>query len=82
MKRILKALKHIHSLGLMHRDIKMDNIMLEDITDPKSVKIIDFGFAGITNECLKQKCGTTGYFAPEILNGEDYNELCDIYSLA
>lgn len=84
MKRILAGLNHIHSLGIIHRDIKMDNVMIEDIEDLKSIKIIDFGFSAFkSNEnYLNEKCGTIGYFAPEIINGAFYDEKCDIYSLA
>lgn len=84
MKQILSGLNHIHNLGIIHRDIKMDNIMLEDIYDHKSIKIIDFGFSAFKENLsyLCEKCGTIGYFAPEIINGKHYNEKCDIYSLA
>ncbi|CAD8133407.1 unnamed protein product [Paramecium octaurelia] len=84
MKKILSGLNHIHSLGIIHRDIKMDNIMLEEIDDHKCVKIIDFGFSAFKDNLsyLTEKCGTIGYFPPEIINGQFYNEKCDIYSLA
>ncbi|CAD8042972.1 unnamed protein product [Paramecium primaurelia] len=84
MKKIFSGLNHIHSLGIIHRDIKMDNIMLEDINDHKSIRIIDFGFSAFKDNLnyLCEKCGTIGYFAPEIINGQFYNQKCDIYSLA
>ncbi|CAD8139464.1 unnamed protein product [Paramecium octaurelia] len=84
MKKILSGLNHIHGLGIIHRDIKMDNIMLEEINDHKSVRIIDFGFSAFKDNLnyLCEKCGTIGYFAPEIINGQFYNQKCDIYSLA
>lgn len=72
----------MHKCGVMHRDLKLDNILLKDSEDAKSVKMIDFGFARfITEESpLMEKCGTPGYIAPEIFH-EDYTEKCDIYSL-
>jgi len=45
MKTILKAIKHMHQHKIMHRDIKMDNILMRDINEPKSIVIIDYGFA-------------------------------------
>lgn len=45
MKKLLKGLKHLHKLGIIHRDLKLDNIVFENENDIKSLKIIDFGFA-------------------------------------
>ncbi|CAK74022.1 unnamed protein product (macronuclear) [Paramecium tetraurelia] len=81
MKRLLKGVKHLHKLGIIHRDLKLDNIVLEKENDIKSVKIIDFGFAVEFGYQNIMRCGTPGYMAPEILNQQDYNELVDIYSL-
>ncbi|CAD8189500.1 unnamed protein product [Paramecium octaurelia] len=81
MKRLLKGVKHLHKLGIIHRDLKLDNIVLENENDIKSIKIIDFGFAVEFGYQNIMRCGTPGYMAPEILNQEDYNELVDIYSL-
>jgi len=44
MKKLLKALSHLSIHGILHRDIKMDNIMLKN-ESPKSVKLIDFGLS-------------------------------------
>ena len=63
----------------MHRDLKFDNIMLRNVNDIDSIKIIDFGLS--TDKASNVKCGTPGYIAPEILNDQPYNHLCDIYSL-
>lgn len=84
MKKILSGLNHIHSIGIIHRDIKMDNIMIEEPNDERSIRIIDFGFSAFKSNSsyVNEKCGTIGYFAPEIINGNYYDEKCDIYSLA
>ncbi|CAD8052929.1 unnamed protein product [Paramecium primaurelia] len=81
MKRLLKGVKHLHKLGIIHRDLKLDNIVFENENDIKSIKIIDFGFAVEFGYQNLIRCGTPGYMAPEILNQEDYDELVDIYSL-
>lgn len=83
MKKILKGIKAIHEAGIMHRDLKLDNILIQNIQNIKSIKIIDFGFACQLNELSgdHHKCGTPGYIAPEVFEDEDYNELCDIFSI-
>lgn len=45
MKYILLALNHLHQNGIMHRDIKLSNIVFRDKLDLKTLKIIDFEFA-------------------------------------
>lgn len=63
----------------MHRDLKMDNIMVEDLSS-LHIRIIDFGFATRKRNNLVH-CGTPGYIAPEMFSLQrNYNELCDIYS--
>ena len=41
---MLKALQHLHSLNIVHRDIKLDNIMFKVKGDIKSLKLIDYGY--------------------------------------
>jgi serine/threonine protein kinase len=83
MKKVLEGLAHLHKLGIVHRDLKLDNIMLERKNDHNGLKIIDFGFSTFFDslKLIDQRCGTPGYIAPEVLNMEPYNELCDIYSV-
>ena len=69
----------------MHRDIKLDNILINKIEEAEYVvKLADFGFAtfvGLQKELLYIKCGTPGYTAPEILRGQGYSLNSDIFSL-
>lgn len=81
MRRILKAVHHLHDNEIMHRDLKFDNILFSCNEDIKSLKIIDLGLAKDVDNKVLTMCGTPGYIAPEILNGQPYNQLCDIYSL-
>ncbi|CDW86555.1 phosphorylase b kinase gamma catalytic testis liver isoform [Stylonychia lemnae] len=69
MKQLLQGLSTIHDAHILHRDLKLENILMEDPLFLK-IKIIDFGLACKKNEInkLNQRCGTPGYVAPEILN--------------
>ncbi|CAD8132279.1 unnamed protein product [Paramecium octaurelia] len=83
MKQILKGLRHLQKLEIIHRDIKLDNIMFTEFNNIKSLKIIDFGCAAFINDSKAKsvKCGTFGYIAPEILNDQYYDYSSDIYSV-
>ena len=72
---------------IIHRDLKLENILIKYINDKKNkfiVKLSDFGVSRKLNT-LTQKCqtftGTLIYMAPEILNEEEYNNKCDLWSL-
>ena len=66
-KQIAEAIDYIHSVGVCHRDLKLDNILVEEKNN--MVKIIDFGFAAFCSNSQKLKifCGTPSYMAPEIV---------------
>lgn len=63
MKGIFQGLKYLHSLDYIHWDIKPSNVVIDDITDLNTVKIVDFGLA-IKSEGkrgLHDNCGTLLY---------------------
>ena|ERR1712051_158988 len=63
----------MHSKGYCHRDLKMDNILMDTTT--KSIKIIDFGFSLLIRpeEKLSSYCGTPHYMDPDIVRKLPYN---------
>jgi serine/threonine protein kinase len=69
--QIVKGIAHCHSKNICHRDIKLENIIVEE---NRLVKIIDFGFGTITvnNKLLNFFCGTPSYMPPEIVQKKDY----------
>lgn len=79
--QVLNALSLSHSFGILHRDIKADNIL---VTSKDEIKILDFGIAkfsanpGITVE--GDMLGTIEYMAPEQMLGKDIDQQCDVYA--
>lgn len=72
----------MHSYGVVHRDLKLENIMMSDQTDNALPKIVDFGLAKMIGpqEKADEPFGTLGYVAPEILLKKPYSFQCDLWS--
>ena len=80
-KQITRALSHAHERGIIHRDIKPQNIML--LRDG-TLKVADFGIAALENEVYEnngQTIGSIHYIAPEQARGKCPDARSDIYSL-
>ena len=80
-KQITRALAHAHERGIIHRDIKPQNIML--LRDG-TLKVADFGIAALENEVYEnngQTIGSIHYIAPEQARGLSPDARSDIYSL-
>jgi serine/threonine protein kinase len=81
-KQLVSALAYCHSRNVAHRDIKLENILLNE--EKTMVKLIDFGFSTcIPNEKkVKLFCGTPSYMAPEIVSKKEYSgPPADIWAL-
>lgn len=79
--QIAKALEHAHSKGIVHRDIKPQNIM---ILRDGTIKVADFGIAALESaqeQRSDQTVGSVHYIAPEQARGETPDTRSDIYSL-
>ena len=78
--QLMSALKTMHSLGVVHRDLKSANILL---AAPDMLKVGDLGVATVlrTNELAKTQIGTPLYIAPEVWQKKPYNEKCDVWAL-
>lgn len=86
---VLAALEHAHEQGVVHRDLKPDNIMLVERRGRRTVKILDFGLAKITEAgpgeaALTQAgmvFGTPRYMSPEQASGEPVDGRSDLYAV-
>jgi len=84
--QMLGAVAYLHSRAVAHRDLKLESFLLKRngaSLGRSGLKLIDFGFARRFTpgeRSLKTKCGSRGFFAPEVLRDDAYDERCDVYS--
>jgi calcium-dependent protein kinase len=87
-KQIFSGLCYLHSNNIIHRDLKLENILISEIEKSPvtkeeyySIKIIDFGTAKLFNKKSNSNVivGSSYYIAPEVLK-KNYNEKCDLWS--
>jgi hypothetical protein len=82
--QVLDALAHAHRAGIVHRDVKPANVLVEDC-DELSVRLLDFGLAQFdgadTLTAVGDVPGTLAYIAPERLDGSDASPQSDVWSV-
>ena len=80
--QLIGAMSYMHRHNIAHRDLKLDNIMLNERTDPPELKVIDFGYANSFDD--DEKCmmtsfiGTLDYMSPQVkdsVTDHDFNAL-------
>ena len=79
--QLINGLEYIHQKGIVHRDLKLENILL---SKTNLLKIIDFGLSSYydSNKLLSTPCGSLCYASPELLSGQKYDGiLIDIWSV-
>jgi serine/threonine-protein kinase len=84
VSQVCSGLAEAHSVGMVHRDIKPDNIFLTKTSDGSTiVKILDFGLASMKSdtERLQKVSGTPSYISPEQIRSASVDERSDIYAL-
>jgi MAP/microtubule affinity-regulating kinase len=78
--QLIDALKYMESVHVCHRDLRLDNICLDN---RRTVKVIDFGFGhryDPADPTMDVQCGTPQYSAPEVLRGDPYAPSVDVWS--
>jgi serine/threonine protein kinase/tetratricopeptide (TPR) repeat protein len=78
-RQICAALEHAHFRDIIHRDLKPENVL---VTPESTAKLVDFGLAHVlSSESMPEGiAGTLYYIAPDVMRGEGYNKLTDLYS--
>jgi calcium-dependent protein kinase len=83
LRQMLLALNYIHSHGIVHRDIKLENFVY-DKKGSRHLKLIDFGFSKMWKPSgqkpMQASLGTLAYVAPEVID-KKYTSQCDLWSL-
>mmetsp|Transcript_15168 Transcript_15168/g.17572 ORF Transcript_15168/g.17572 Transcript_15168/m.17572 type:complete len:712 (+) Transcript_15168:387-2522(+) len=82
--KLLNAIKYMHDHGIVHRDLKFENIMFENKSEGAEIKVIDFGlskkFASNKLGVMREGVGTLYSMAPQVLQGV-YNSQADMWSV-
>jgi len=75
---VVYAMTFLHSKGLIHRDLKSNNLL---VGDNWKVKVCDFGFSRrVSKDQQMTLCGTDEWMAPEVMCGDKYDEKADVFS--
>uniref|UniRef100_A0A3B5LJH2 non-specific serine/threonine protein kinase n=1 Tax=Xiphophorus couchianus TaxID=32473 RepID=A0A3B5LJH2_9TELE len=83
-RQILSAVEHLHKHGIVHRDLKIENFLLDE---HNNIKIVDFGLSNtlkpdsLSLELLNTQCGSPAYAAPELLAHKKYGSKVDVWSI-
>jgi len=77
IQQLLQALAYLHRRGVLHRDIKPDNVLF----DSGGVRLLDFGLAATDQVSGNDSMGTPLYLAPELFDGQDYSKAADLYAV-
>ncbi|NXI81488.1 HUNK kinase, partial [Rhipidura dahli] len=83
IRQLILAVEHLHRAGVVHRDLKIENLLLDE---DNNIKLIDFGLsncAGILgySDPFSTQCGSPAYAAPELLARKKYGPKIDVWSI-
>lgn len=79
-RQIVSAIGYLHRSDVVHRDLKAENLLLDNNLD---IKVVDFGLSNSIagRDFLSTQCGSPAYSAPELLGGKSYGKEVDVYSM-
>lgn len=84
IKMVLEGVQYLHSSGITHRDLKLENLLYKHATKKSDILISDFGLAHQqrrSDDTMTTTCGTSEYLAPEVLEGDFYTSAVDLWAV-
>ena len=81
MKSILKCYEALYTLGMTHRDLKPQNMLIKNQGNKKIIKISDFGTATEKGNKNEENAYTLLYASPQQIKSHEYTNKCDVYAL-
>ncbi|KAM6448403.1 hormonally up-regulated neu tumor-associated kinase isoform 1-T1 [Liasis olivaceus] len=83
IRQLILAVEHLHRAGVVHRDLKIENLLLDE---DNNIKLIDFGLSNCASilgytDPFSTQCGSPAYAAPELLARKKYGPKIDVWSI-
>ncbi|XP_015197306.1 hormonally up-regulated neu tumor-associated kinase homolog A [Lepisosteus oculatus] len=83
VRQLVTAVEHLHRAGVVHRDLKIENLLLDE---DDNIKLIDFGLSNCAwmlgySDPFSTQCGSPAYAAPELLSKKRYGPKVDVWSI-
>nr|XP_013056314.2 E3 ubiquitin-protein ligase TRAIP [Anser cygnoides] len=76
IRQVLEAVAYLHSLKIVHRNLKLENLVYYNRLKNSKIVISDFHLAKLENGLIKEPCGTPEYLAPEVVGRQRYGRCC------
>ncbi|XP_072522414.1 caM kinase-like vesicle-associated protein [Salminus brasiliensis] len=81
IRQVMEAVAYLHSLNIVHRNLKLENLVYYNRLKHSKIVISDFHLAKLENGLIKEPCGTPEYLAPEVVGRQRYGRPVDCWAL-
>uniref|UniRef100_A0A3B3XD78 CaM kinase-like vesicle-associated protein n=1 Tax=Poecilia mexicana TaxID=48701 RepID=A0A3B3XD78_9TELE len=81
VRQVLEAVAYLHSLHIVHRNLKLENLVYYNRLKHSKIVISDFHLAKLENGLIKDPCGTPEYLAPEVVGRQRYGRPVDCWAI-
>ncbi|XP_039530131.1 caM kinase-like vesicle-associated protein [Pimephales promelas] len=81
IRQVMEAAAYLHSLKIVHRNLKLENLVYYNRLKHSKIVISDFHLAKLENGLIKEPCGTPEYLAPEVVGRQRYGRPVDCWAL-